>query len=202
MLASRWMWKKAEKALKKDKHIGPLVVEYGACTISPSRKDEYFEDLFDSIVQQQLSMKAAKTIFERARVGLGSVTPEAVLETKDDRFREWGLSRQKTKYVKDLAKKVSGEEVDMKKLPSLSDEEVVGELTKVKGIGEWTSHMFLMFSLARPDIFPVGDLGIRNGMRELLKKDMKVEEMVNFAQKWAPHRTVASWYIWSFLEND
>lgn len=196
------MWKKAEKKLKKDKYIAPLVGKYGSCTITPSKKENYFEELFDSIVQQQLSIAAAKTIFERARVGLGRVTPECVLKTKDNKFRKWGLSSQKTIYVKDLALKVSREEVKIERLTALSDEEVVGELTKVKGIGEWTAHMFLMFSLARPDIFPVGDLGIRKGTVKLVGKEMKEDEIVEFAKRWAPYRTTASWYIWSFLEND
>ena len=195
------MWKKAEAKLKKDKYIAPLIGKYGSCTITPSKKEDYFEELFDSIVQQQLSIKAAKTIFERARVGLGSVTPQNVLDTKDNKFRQWGLSSQKTKYVKDLAKKASREEVKIKSLPALSDEEVISELTKVKGIGEWTAHMFLMFSLARPDIFPVGDLGIRKGTIKLTGKEMEDEEMIEFSKRWAPYRTVASWYIWSFLEN-
>lgn len=196
------MWKKAEEKLKKDKYIAPLIGKYGSCTIGPSKKEDYFEDLFDSIVQQQLSIKAAKTIFERARVGLGSVTPENVLNTKDNKFRKWGLSSQKTKYVKDLAKKVSREGVKIESISTLPDEEVVSELTKVKGIGEWTANMFLMFSLARPDIFPVGDLGIRKGTIKLVGKEMQEEEMVEFAKRWSPHRTAASWYIWSFLEND
>lgn len=196
------MWKKAEKTLKKDRYIAPLVIKYGSCTITPSKKEDYFVDLFDSIVQQQLSIKAAKTIFERARVGLGGeVTPQKVLETKDKNFRKWGLSNQKTKYVKDLAQKVSREEVKIGILPTLSDDEVIQELTKIKGIGEWTSHMFLMFSLARPDVFPIGDLGIRKGVTKLLEKELEEEKMLKFSKRWAPYRTVASWYIWSFLEN-
>jgi DNA-3-methyladenine glycosylase II len=196
------MWKKAEKTLKEDKYISPLILAYGVCRISPSSKDKYFEDLFESIVSQQLSIKAASTIFERARVGLGGeVTPEKILATKDNKFRKWGLSGQKTKYVKDLAEKASGEEVKINSFSTLPDDEIVEELTKVKGIGVWTSHMFLMFSLARPDIFPVLDLGIRNGMTKLLKKDLDPEKMVSFAERWSPFRTVASWYIWRSLEN-
>jgi DNA-3-methyladenine glycosylase II len=195
------MWTTAQEALKKDKYIASLIGKYGACTITPSKKEDYFRDLFDSIVQQQLSIKAAKTILERARVGLGSVKPDNILDTKDNKFRKWGLSSQKTKYVKDLAKKVSREEVRLDSLPSLSDQAIVDELVKIKGIGEWTAHMFLMFSLARPDIFPIGDLGIKKGVNMLVKKELSGEEMVKFAKRWAPHRTVASWYIWSFLDN-
>lgn len=196
------MWSKAEKALKKDEYIAPLIGKYGSCTIAPSKQEDYFEDLFDAIIQQQLSIKAAKSIFERARVGLGGeVTPGKILKTNKGKFRKWGLSNQKIEYVKDLAKKVSREEVDIKKISSLPDEEVISQLTSVKGIGEWTGHMFLMFSLARPDIFPVGDLGIRKGVTKLLKKDLEIEEMIAFSKRWSPFRTPASWYIWSFLEN-
>jgi DNA-3-methyladenine glycosylase II len=196
------MWTKAEKALKKDEYIGPLIGKYGSCTIVPSKEEDYFEDLVDAIIQQQLSIRAAKSIFEKARVGLGGeVTPERILETGKSKFRKWGLSNQKIEYIKDLAEKVGREEVDIKELSFLPDEEVMSQLTSVKGIGEWTSHMFLMFSLARPDIFPVGDLGIRKGVTKLFEKDLEIEEMVAFSKRWSPFRTPASWYIWSFLEN-
>lgn len=195
------MWKKSEEFLASDKYISPLVEKYGPCRIKPSKKKEYFSDLVESIVGQQLSMKAADSIFKKVRVGLGRVEPDNILSTEDKNLRDWGLSRAKVTYIKDLAKKVSREEVDIFSLSGLSDEKVIEELVKVKGIGKWTAEMFLMFSLARPDIYPVDDLGIRNGTKKFLGKDIEPKKMVKFAKRWAPHRTVASWYIWRSLEN-
>ena len=157
----------------------------------------------DAIVSQQLSSKAASTIFNRVKLGLGEkVIPEKVLKTPDSKFRSWGLSRQKTSYLKDLAQKVKSGDVKIKKLDGLSDEEVMKELVAVKGIGRWTTEMFLMFTLARPDVFPVDDLGIRKGIEKLLKRALNAQEMGNFADRWKPYRTVASWYIWKTLDNE
>lgn len=195
------MWKKGEKQLLKDKYIGPLIKKYGHCRIQKEKTSRYFIDLVDSICGQQLSIKAADTIFNRIKEGLGKITPENILKTKDTKFRSWGLSRAKTTYVKDLARKVKENKVEIKKLDLLDDEKIREELIKVKGIGPWTADMFLMFTLARPDIFPVEDLGIRNGIKMLLKKELDKEQMIKFAERWSPNRTLASWYIWKSLEN-
>lgn len=196
------MWEKAQRFLAKDKYIGPLVKKHGLCKIKPSKKKDYFLDLVDAIVSQQLSGKAASTIFNRVKLGLGEkVIPEKVLKTPDSKFRSWGLSRQKTSYLKDLAQKVKSGDVKIKKLDGLSDEEVMKELVAVKGIGRWTAEMFLMFTLARPDIFPTDDLGIQKGIAKLLKKKISSQKMDKFAERWKPYRTAASWYVWRILEN-
>lgn len=197
------MWKDAEKYLLKDKYIGPLIRKYGPCKIKLSQKKDYFFDLVDAIISQQLSGKAATTIFNRVKEGLGGeVSPANLLKTKDEKFRSWGLSRQKTSYLKDLAQKVNGGDVKISKLDKLSDEEVAQELIAVKGIGRWTAEMFLMFTLARSDVFPVDDLGIGKGIEKLLGKPSKGEKMAKFAERWKPYRTVASWYLWKILDND
>jgi 3-methyladenine DNA glycosylase/8-oxoguanine DNA glycosylase len=196
------MWKEAEKILLKDKYIGPLVKKYGPCGIKPSRKKDYFIDLVDAIVSQQLSGKAATTIFERVKTGLGGeILPENILKTKDEKFRSWGLSRAKTVYVKDLAARVEDGRLKVNKLDKLSDEEITQELIAVKGIGRWTAEMFLMFSLARQDVFPIDDLGISKGMKNLLKKPLTPEKMGKFAIRWKPYRTVAAWYVWEAVDN-
>ena len=196
------MWRKAEQFLLKDTYIGPLVKKHGPCKIRRKRKKDYFTILVTSIVYQQLSIRAASAILERLKAGLGGeVTPEKILTTRPQKLRKWGLSKQKTGYLKDLARKVKRGEVELVKMDKLSDKEIVEELVAVKGVGPWTAEMFLMFSLGRPDVFPVGDLGIRNGMKLLLKKEMKPAEMVKFSQRWKPHRTIASWYIWKRVEN-
>lgn len=195
------MWESAEKFLSKDEFIGPLIKKHGPCKIVPSKKKDYFIDLVDAITSQQLSGKAAVTIFNRVKEGLGGITPENILKTEDRKFRSWGLSGAKTKYVKDLAQRVKNQELKIKALDTLSDEEVASELIAVKGIGQWTAEMFLMFSLARPDIFPIDDLGINKGIEKLTGKTIKADKLAKFANRWKPYRTIAAWYIWKVLDN-
>lgn len=195
------LWVEAERFLSKDKYIGPLIKKHGPCKIKPSKKKDYFYDLVDAICSQQLSGKAAATILNRVRVGLGNdVSPIKILKVKDEKFRSWGLSWAKIKYIKDLSQKVKSREVEIEKLNRLPDEEVIKELVSVKGIGRWTSEMFLMFSLAREDVFPVDDLGINKGVEKLLKKRVSSQKMAEFSLRWKPYRTAASWYIWRSLD--
>ncbi len=189
------MWEKAEGFLSKDKYIGPLVKKYGPCGIKPTSKSRYFESLVETICSQQLSGKAAKTIFGRVKTLLGVINFENVLNAKDQKLRDCGLSWQKVKYVKDLAIKVKNEELRINNLDKLEDEEVINELIKVKGIGRWSAEMILMFDLARPDILPKDDLGINKAIKNLKIKQKDTE-------KWRPYRTVASWYLWRSLENN
>lgn len=196
------MWKKAEKFLLEDKYIGPLIKKYGPCKIKPSKKKDYFIDLVDAITSQQLSGKAATTIFTRVKERCGGeITPEKLKKLKTEQLRKCGLSYAKCSYVKDLAEKVLTGQLKVKKLDKLPDEEVLKELIAVKGIGRWTAEMFLMFSLARPDVFPVDDLGIRKGMQKLLKRNSNSPKIGKFAEQWMPYRTVASWYVWEIVDN-
>lgn len=197
------MWKEAEEFLRKDKHISPLIQKWGSCTIYPIKKEKYFEDLVDAICSQQLSIKAAKTIFERVKNLLVTITPETVLNKSDQEFRDCGLSWKKVSYVKDLATKVKENEVDLSKIQKFSDSDVISTLVKVKGIGRWTAEMFLMFSLARPDVFPLDDLGIQKGFEKVTKIKWDKKSAEKYAIKhWSPYRTVASWYLWRSLENN
>jgi len=195
----------AEKQLSKDLLLKKLIQKYGPCKIRKRKRPDYFEDLVASIVEQQLSGKAAKTIFSRVKTLLVKsgkrITPEAVLKAKDEKLRECGMSWSKVSYIKDLAKKVKKGEVDIKKLDKLTDREIIEELVKVKGIGRWTAEMFLMFTLARPDVFPLDDLGIRKGMDKLFKKKLSREDMSKLSENWKPFRTTASWYIWRVVDN-
>lgn len=207
------MWREAEKFLAKDKYIGPFVTKYGPCKIKKRKKSQYFPSLVSAIVGQQLSGKAASTIYGRLEKELGGeVVPEKILRKRDATLRKCGLSFAKIKYVKDLSRKVKSGEVEIHKMGKLTDEKIIEELTLVKGIGQWTAEMFLMFSLARPDVFPVDDLGIRKGLRllrtsgsesmkKLLGKDLNKDQMVDFAERWKPCRTVASWYLWRAVDN-
>lgn len=186
------MWQNAEEFLAKDKYIGPLIKKWGHCTIKPLKKSQYFRDLVDAICSQQLSGKAAKTIFGRVKTFLVKITPENILSAETEDLRKCGLSYAKIKYIKDLSVQINNSQLSIYNFDTKTDEEIINELTKVKGIGRWTAEMFLMFSLARPDIFPVDDLGISKAMKKLkLKK----------SDRWKPYRTVASWYLWRSLEN-
>jgi DNA-3-methyladenine glycosylase II len=208
------MWQEAEDFLAQDKYIGPLVKSWGHCTIQFRNERDYFGHIAGNIIGQQLSGKVADVIESRfiKAVG-GKVTPESIITTPDQKLRDCGMSWGKVAYVKDLALKTQNGSVQTKRLNSLTDDEVIKELVAVKGIGRWTAEMFLMFSLARPDIFPVDDLGIKKGLRllrasgserfEKAKNDKEEKEkMSRFAEKhWKPYRTVASWYLWRSLEN-
>ena len=197
------MWIDAERFLKKDKYIAPLIKKWGSCTIKPLPSSVYFEDLVDAICSQQLSGKAAKTIFSRVKEKLGGkLAPEPIIEIDTEELRLCGLSYAKCSYVKDLAEKVKSGELQISKLDKLSDEEVIKALVAVKGIGRWTAEMFLMFSLARPDVFPVDDLGIKKGFEKTTDKKWNKISSSGFAQKhWSPYRTIACWYLWRSLEN-
>jgi DNA-3-methyladenine glycosylase II len=216
------MWEEAEGFLVKDKYIGVLVKKYGHCKIKPRPKRFYFEDLVDSIIQQQLSMKAAASIFNRVKEKISDnydsgqpnkhkwraektfnikVTPEKILALSDKDLRECGLSGAKVVYVKDLSEKIMSKKLLINQLGKLSDDEIMRKLVEVKGVGTWTVHMFLMFTLARPDIFPTGDLGLRNAFKKIIGKDLDIKEIDKFALRWKPWRTVASWYLWRSLGN-
>lgn len=196
------MWEKAEKELSKDKYIAPLIREWGSCTIKPLKKELYFEDLVDAICSQQLSGKAAKTIFCRVKELLGEINPQKISLIDEQKLRDCGLSWAKVKYVKDLSDKVLSGDLDLHSLNNLDDESVIASLTKVKGIGRWTAEMFLMFSLARPDVFPIDDLGIKKGFEKVIGRTWDKVESAKFAAKrWKLYRTIACWYLWRSLDN-
>ena len=195
------MWEKAQKFLKKDKYLASLIEKYGVCTIKPIEKNDYFVSLVEAIVGQQLSGKAAESIFKKVKQGLKKVSPSEIIKCEDITLRGYGLSWAKVKYLKDLAHKVDRGDLNINKLSDFSNEKIIENLTQVKGIGRWTAEMFLMFSLARPDVFPIDDLGIKNGIRKMLGVNLEPEKIERFAKRWKPYRTVASWYVWRSLEN-
>lgn len=196
------MWREAKEMLINDQYLSEYVIKYSSCKIKKSPKSQYFSDLVESIVNQQLSGKAAATIFSRVRQLLITISPETVSSVTDQGLRDCGLSWNKVSFIKDLANKVISGELNISQLDKCSDEEVIEELIQVKGIGRWTAEMFLMFSLARPDVFPLDDLGIKNGMEKIFNsKMMSKQEMETVSFKWKPYRTIASWYIWRSLEN-
>lgn len=195
----------AEHLAKNDSVLAPVISRVGVCTITPHK--HYYWELIDSIISQQLSVKAAAAIEGRFRALFNGERPEptAILATSVEELRAIGLSRPKANYIRDLAQNILDGTVRFDKLPKQSNQEIVDELTKVKGIGEWTAHMFLIFSMGRLDVLPTGDLGIRNGIYMLYKiKSLPTpEEVTDIAVKnnWSPYQSVASWYIWQSLGN-
>jgi DNA-3-methyladenine glycosylase II len=164
----------------------------------------YFEALAISIINQQLSTKAAATIVKRfiALFGKKFPQPAQVLKKADKTLRSAGLSFQKISYIKSLAKFIEKKTINFNKFKKLSDEEIIISLTQVKGIGRWTAEMFLMFCLARPDVFSHGDLGLKNAVKKWYKLDIKLQpKKYHLAvEKWKPHRTLAARYLWKSLE--
>jgi DNA-3-methyladenine glycosylase II len=165
---------------------------------------DYFFDLVDAIISQQLSIKAAATILKRfvALFPESRVTPDAVLAMEASMIRDAGISFGKISYIKDLAKKTVESGILFEQFEIMTDQEIIDELTKVKGIGQWTAEMFLMFTMNRPDIFSYGDLGIRNAMKKLygFEQEPTREEAEKIAEKWKPYRTLACRYLWKSLE--
>ena len=189
---------------KHDPVLAAVIERSPVCDIKPH--GDYFQALSGSIIGQQLSVKAAATIRNRF-AALGGNTyprPQQVLKFEVDTLRETGLSGAKVKYVKDLAEHVIDGRLDVEHLPELPNEEVLTELTDIKGVGEWTAHMFMIFCLGRLDILPTGDLGVRKGVQALynLPELPTPLEMQTIAERnsWTGYESVAAWYIWRSLD--
>lgn len=154
-----------------------------------------------SIISQQISVKAARAIRSRVEALVdGHPLPDRILALDQDTLRAAGLSNSKVRYLKDLAERVAGEDLNLDNLRHLSDDEVIAELTQVKGIGRWTAEMFLIFSLGRPDILPVDDLGLRAGIKRLHGLDHlpNADECRALAAPWRPYRSLGTWYLWTW----
>jgi len=200
--------------------VGPLRMQYGEPT---------FHSLAEAIIYQQLNGKAALTIFKRFALLTGEpLTPEGILKVTPEQMRSVGLSKQKSSYLLDMADRAHSGTLDFSRLSEMSEEEVIEHLTQVKGVGVWTAHMFLMFTLRRPDILPTGDFGIRvamykNYMEKRAKRNGAVltikvkkgsdakpkkvkiilptpEQMQKIAKRWQPYRSIACWYLWQSLD--
>jgi DNA-3-methyladenine glycosylase II len=190
---------------KTDRVLNPVITAKGPVTIWPHHN--YYEALVGSIISQQLSVKAAASINNRFLGLFGDSFPEpaAILQKDIEELRGSGLSRPKARYIQDLAEQIIAGHIEFKKLDQLSNADIITKLTAVKGIGEWTVHMFLMFCMGRLDVLAYGDLGIRVGIRELYALDTlpTPEEVKELAEKhhWHPYETIACWYIWASRDN-
>lgn len=196
----------AEKHLAvSDPKLALIIKKYQPCKIAPHQ--DYYAELISSIVSQQLSTKAASTIWKRV---LGVFedklpTPEQLINADTEKLRACGVSYQKVSYMKDLAQHIIDGRLDMQHITTLPNNELIEQLTAVKGIGQWSAHMFMIFSLGRLDILPIGDLGIKKGIQKIYglselpnaNQIIKISELNN----WSPYESVASWYIWKSLDN-
>lgn len=203
------MWSDARRALAgRDPRVDILLKSAGPCTLKPQRA--HFETLCHSIVSQQLSTKAAATIWGRLRLALmeqgpngKNVEPGLLKKLPDPTLRSCGVSTQKLGYLRDLDERATSGSLALKFPAAMRDEAIILNLTEVKGIGRWTAEMFLIFSLNRPDIFPVGDLGIREAMRRVWKLRSRDDhpKLERLASQWQPHRTLVTWALWRSLDN-
>ena len=190
-------FEKEVSLLRSDKKLGPLIRRIGPCSMRITK--DPFQTLVEAIIYQQLSEASATAITKRfLKLYKKFPTPRQVNNTTDKKLKDIGLSGTKINYMKGLAKLVVKKEIDFRKISKLSDEQVIEELTKIKGIGNWTAQIYLMFCLQRTDIFPVGDLGIQKGIRDLfsLKELPEPKTMEKFSARWKPNRSIACWYIW------
>jgi DNA-3-methyladenine glycosylase II len=198
--------KKIEYIKDRDPVLAAAVAEIKLSALR--KREDYFRSLIEAIVNQQLSGKAADTIFGRfvalfPRSSKNFPTPKQVIALSAAKMRKAGLSKMKVSFIKDLAKKVLDKTVNLKEIDAWTDEKVIEHLTKVKGIGPWTAEMFLIFSLGRDDIFSYGDLGLKNAIKKMygLKKHPTPVQAKRITDRWRPYRSLGSRYLWASLDN-
>lgn len=192
--------------LRRDPVLASLIRRHGPCGLAAAQRADHFSALVRAITGQQLSTKAATTIYGRmvALMPGGVPTPAGFACVTDEELRAAGMSRQKVAYLRDLCGKITAEVLDLGALDALPDEEVINALVTVKGIGRWSAEMFLIFRLHRPDVLPVGDLGIVVAVQRAyrLRTRPKPDRLRKIGEAWRPYRSVASWYLWRSLDNE
>jgi DNA-3-methyladenine glycosylase II len=201
-------YEKARRLLmRRDPVLGAAIRRIGPCRMADRQRADHLSALVGAIVSQQLSTKAAATIFGR----LVALFPEhhipsaaAIAEQSDAALRGVGLSGQKVGYLRDLSARIADGRLNLDELEALPDDVVIERLVAVKGFGRWTAEMFLMFRLHRPDVLPAGDLGIVNAIQRLygLRKRPDAKRVLKIGEAWKPYRSVASWYLWQTLRNE
>ncbi|HVO22089.1 MAG TPA: DNA-3-methyladenine glycosylase 2 family protein [Candidatus Margulisiibacteriota bacterium] len=185
-----------------DRRLAAIIERVGACTLRP--RGQIYESLFRSVLYQQLAGNAAAAIERRVKACFGGETPPPLefLAASTDALRAAGLSRQKLAYLRDLAAHFADGRLNARRLARLGDGDLIGAVTAVHGVGEWTAHMLLIFSLGRPDVLPVGDYGVRKGVQRLYRlRDLpQREQMERIAAPWRPYRSIAAWYLWRSVD--
>ena len=199
-------YSKARRLLaRRDPVLRDLMRAHGPCGLAARQHADPFKALARAIVGQQLSAKAAATIFSRFEALFEAFpTPAQVLAVSDDRLRGVGLSSQKLGYLRDLCGRILEGELPLDVFDRMDDEGVIETLTQVKGIGRWTAEMFLIFRLQRPDVLPLGDLGIAKAVQRAykLRKAPSPDRLTRIGEAWRPYRSVACWYLWASLNNE
>lgn len=194
-------WKRAIRDLgAADPVMGALIVKYRGLTLA-SRGDA-FQTLARSIIGQQISVKAAQSVWDRFAAAVGDMKPAGVLRLSVEQLRGCGLSGQKVTYLRDLSARFAEGAIDVSRWHDMADEDLIDELTEVKGIGRWTAEMFLIFYLTRPDVFPLADIGLQRAMELHYNKGRKLSErrISTLGRLWRPWRSVATWYLWRSLD--
>jgi DNA-3-methyladenine glycosylase II len=192
--------------MRRDPVLGAAIKRIGPCRMAERQRQDHLSALVGAIVGQQLSTKAAATIFGRfvALFPEGRITSSAAMGAlSDEALRGVGLSGQKVSYLRDLCGRIADGRLRLEELNHLPDDAVIERLTEVRGFGRWTAEMFLMFRLHRPDVLPVDDLGIVNAVQKLygLRKRPDSKRLLKMGERWRPYRSVASWYLWQTLRN-
>ncbi|MBM3340492.1 MAG: DNA-3-methyladenine glycosylase 2 family protein [Betaproteobacteria bacterium] len=194
-------WKQATAELAaRDPVMQGMIAQYREFALG-SRGDA-FQTLARAIVGQQISVKAAQSVWDRFAAAHSAVTPAVVAKSKTETLRACGLSGQKSSYILDLATRFDQGQLDPTRWKRLQDEALIEELTQVKGIGRWTAQMFMIFNLARPDVFPLADLGLQKALQLHYNRGRTLTpaRMQRLGEKWAPWRSVATWYLWRSLD--
>jgi DNA-3-methyladenine glycosylase II len=194
-------WDRAKRALARRDPVMAKVMRAHP-KIFLARRGEPFLTLARAIVGQQISVKAAQSVWDRLAACVGDMTPQNVLLKQRPILRACGLSDRKTEYIADLAQHFANGSIHVHRWPAMSDEEIIAELVQVRGIGRWTAEMFLIFNLLRPDVFPLDDLGLQKGIRVTYYAGRKValSTMRRLGETWRPWRSVATWYLWRSLD--
>ncbi|HJU74765.1 MAG TPA: hypothetical protein VJ717_13545 [Gemmatimonadaceae bacterium] len=201
------MYRHAVAHLKKsDPVMARIIAAVGPCRFKTRSEGTHYQAVFRSILYQQLAGPAALAIHRRVQGLYGGRDPEPdeLLGTSDDILRGAGLSRQKLAYLRDLSARVANREVELEDIERLPNQDVITSLTRVKGVGRWTAEMFLIFRLGRMDVLPDLDLGVRNAIKRAyrLRKLPTAERVHKIGAKWAPYRSVATWYLWRSVDGD
>ncbi|OLE19810.1 MAG: hypothetical protein AUG50_02675 [Betaproteobacteria bacterium 13_1_20CM_3_63_8] len=191
-------WERAKRALaRKDAVLGAII--RSRPNVHLQRRGEAFLTLARAIVGQQISVKAAQSVWDKVLVACPEVTPESIVALNRTELRLCGLSDRKTEYIADLAQHFVDGAIHVQHWPEMSDEDIIAELIQVRGIGRWTAEMFLIFNLLRPDVFPLDDLGLQKAIRlSYFKRSLR--SMARLGESWRPWRSVATWYLWRSLD--
>jgi DNA-3-methyladenine glycosylase II len=193
-------WDKAKRSLaRRDPVMAGIISAHPKVFLM--RRGEPFLTLARAIAGQQISVKAAQSVWDRFALCVGDVTPQAVLARKRPELRACGLSDRKVEYIADLAQHFADGAIHVHRWPEMDDEAIIAELVEVRGIGRWTAEMFLIFNLLRPDVFPLDDLGLQKGIRRAyFKRPVALKTMRKLGETWRPWRSVATWYLWRSLD--